>query len=194
MERQEFYQRFEPYAMQVYTATGIQKSVVLAVWSWESNFCKSNLSMTGLNLAGIKQNSDTIKSYGRDSRGFCNYKTYGDFTSDFIHFMQRPAYRNVLTVAKQGDAQKTALEFAKSPYNASHYNEYNGSVGSSLINRMNEDNLINSYDKKPHVSGIKPLTSSTTLEPYEKIKGAWSKLTVPVIILIVLLVVGGKIE
>lgn len=136
MTPNQFKTKMRPYAEQVASALGVDKSfaeTVLNQWGLESGWGTSAHASRN-NYGGIKY-SKYSKTAVAHSSGFAQYKSLQDFATDYVRVLKLDYYKGVLVAAKTPSLVDDAQALGQSPYDAGHY-ILNGVQGGKLLNML----------------------------------------------------------
>ena len=115
-----YYAKMMPYGAKVQGKIGIPAAVVVAWWSWETDF-GSNGSSKANNHAGIKANSK-----GADYKAgiYAGYNSLDSFVNDYCRILSLKAYGypQVLEAAKGGDVKAITKAHNASSWSEADYN------------------------------------------------------------------------
>jgi hypothetical protein len=166
LSSQEFYKQYYNYAKIVESNTGIPYEVILAVWSWESDYKNNRISQDGIfNLGGTKYVSNSIAE--TKSGMYADYKDLTQMAQDFSRILNLSYYKEIKN-NKGGGYKEYFEDWNKSPYAESDYNvtemikratEFKKLSG-SITNTINQTEIekdiysnVNSYIE----SGVNPI-------------------------------------
>lgn len=119
-----FRNKIAPYAKKAAAALGMDASVIMAQWLYETGD-GTNTGTKYNNLAGVKHTgSSTPAAFTVPNSIHAAYPTLDDFVTDYVRVLKLGYYKNVRAVAKPGVnpvVAKKAID--ASPYAVADYNE-----------------------------------------------------------------------
>lgn len=138
MRPEEYFEKMLPYAEKASAGTGIPVSVILAQWSWETDFGTNKGAREWNNHGGIKYVGASTQDYKAGQGVYAGYNSLDNFVKDYIRVMNLSYYKKV---REAKGIKNIVTELGKSPYAESGYREIGGVPGGSILNRIKEYNL-----------------------------------------------------